>query len=101
MEKVKTKKDYVDDVKIGQIVAFKIIIPVGLNGPEEKALSGMIKEIRKNTFIIETKNGTIFNVKKDDVIWVKTGKRFPKGVYLALKGKADINGKKRDKRISI
>lgn len=72
------KKDYIDNVKIDTLIAFKI--------NETKVLSGKIIEIHKDQFVVETKTKIKFNVKKKNVIWVKTGERWPKGVYLALKG---------------
>lgn len=75
---VGNKIDYVEHAKIGTLVAFKV--------NETKVLSGMIEEIHKAAFVVNTKAGIRFTVIKNNVIWVKTGKRWPKGVYLALKG---------------
>ena len=74
------KSDYVDNARVGIIIAFKV--------NEQRMLSGMIREIHSHEFIVETKNGVRFNVKFKNVAWVKTGDRWPKGVYLALKGES-------------
>ena len=74
----KPKTDYIENVKVGTIVAFKI--------NEAKVLSGKVEEIHKTALVVETKNGVRFTVRKKNIIWVKTGARWPRGVYLALKG---------------
>lgn len=72
------REDYIDNIKIGVLVAFKV--------GNTKALSGMVSEINKIGFVVETKTGVKYQVSKQNIIWVKTGDRWPKGVYLALKG---------------
>ncbi len=84
------KIEYVDSLVNGQLIAFKIG-----SGDKEKVISGMVKEVNNSYVITETKNGVKFNVKKKNIIWVKTGERWPKGVYLALKGKAGADEFKR------
>jgi hypothetical protein len=74
----KPRTDYIEDAKIGSIVAFRI--------NNKKVLSGAIDEIRANEFKVATKNGISFTVNKRNIVWVKTGKRWPAGVYSALKG---------------
>lgn len=74
----KPKSDYIASAIPGVIVAFKV--------DETHVLSGIIEEVCPQSFIVRTKNGTKFTVKKSYVIWVKTGPRWPRGVYLALKG---------------
>jgi hypothetical protein len=79
---IKPKAYYIDNAKVGTIIAFKI------NG--DRVISGMIEEIHKTDFMVKTKNGIKFNVWKKNVVWLKTSARWPRGVYLALKG--DFNG---------
>lgn len=74
------KMRYVNEVaKEGSLVAFR---------SGDKMLSGMIVNIYSETgrFDVKTKNSKMFAISKDDVAWVKTGKRWPKGIYLALRG---------------
>lgn len=78
------KSSYIDNAKIGFIVAFKV---------GKRTFSGKIIEINTDGFVIETKNGVKFNIRKENIVWVKTGKRWPKGVFLALKGVVN-NGEK-------
>lgn len=74
----KPREQYIDNAKVGTIIAFKV--------NESKVISGMIEEIHKSDFLVKTRNGVQFTVRKRHIIWVKTGPRWPKGVYLALKG---------------
>jgi hypothetical protein len=73
------KKDsYIENAKIGTIIAFHV--------NNSKVISGMIEEVHKTDFLVKTKNGVRFTVRKSNIIWVKTGPRWPRGVYLALRG---------------
>lgn len=74
----KPKAEYIDNAKIGTIIAFTV--------NKSKVLSGMIEEIHKSDFLVRTKSGVLFTVRKKNVLWVRTGKRWPRGVYLAMKG---------------
>lgn len=75
------KMPYIENVANGTIVAFKL--------PNEKVKSAMVmaKSSTKRKLKLETEYGKTFIVDFKDVVWVKTGNRFPKGVYEALKGK--------------
>lgn len=77
---------YVDNIRIGVLVAFRV--------NDQKALSGKIEEIHVAGFVVKTKNGIRFNVRKKNIMWVKTGERWPKGVYLALKGVQEVEAHK-------
>lgn len=80
-DSAKQKQYYLDNAKIGVFVAFRV--------NSTKTLSGKIEEIHKADFVIETKNGVRFTIKKSAVIWVKSGSRWPRGVFLELKGVAN------------
>ena len=74
------KKAYIENVKIGTLVAFKSI-----TGKVKSAK--VVKRSTKNRKLkVETKYGAEFVIPYDDVIWVRTNKRWPKGVYQLLKG---------------
>jgi hypothetical protein len=73
-----SKESYLRNITIGTLIAFKI--------KETKMLSGKIEEIHKSDYLVETKNGVRFTVPRANVAWVKTGPRWPKGIYLALRG---------------
>ena len=71
---------YIENVTIGTIVAYKV--------SDTKAKSA--KVIKKSTsdrkLLVESSYGAQSTISFDDVIWVKTGKRWPKGVYQMLRG---------------
>lgn len=79
-EREKKKKAYIENVKIGTLVAF--------NSSTGKVKSAKVtKRSTKNRKLkVETKYGAEFIISYDDVIWVRTNKRWPKGVYQLLKG---------------
>lgn len=79
-QKAERRKSYVENVQIGTLVAFKSI-----TGKVKSAK--VIKRSSKNRRLkVETKYGAEFVIPYDDVIWVRTNKRWPKGVYQLLKG---------------
>lgn len=80
-EERKVKKQaYIDDAKVGVLVAFRT--------GDGKVKSAMIKKrsTKNRKFKVETKYGAEFIISFDDVLWVRTNKRWPKGVYQQLKG---------------
>lgn len=78
----KIREDYINSAPIGAIVAFK---------NEDNVYSGRIAEIQENLqtnhkrFVIKTKNGSVYFVEQENIIWVKTGSHWPNGVFNALK----------------
>lgn len=76
------KEKYIENLAVGQIVAFHLRNHYG----KEVVKSGKIDEINGNELVISNKVGNTFAAKKDDIVWVKTGSRWPKGVYELLKG---------------
>ena len=79
-QKAEKKLSYIEGAKAGTLVAFKTD-----NGKIKSAM--IVKRSTKNRkFKLETKYGASFIVSFDDVIWVRTNKRWPKGVYQLLKG---------------
>lgn len=83
------KMTYIENISIGTIVAFKL--------PNGRAKSA--KVVRKSTknrkLKLETDYGAEYIISYDDVIWVRTGKRWPRGVYKLLKGQVDSNDKEK------
>ena len=79
-QKAERRKSYVENVQIGTLVAFKSI-----TGKVKSAK--VVKRSSKNRRLkVETKYGAEFVIPYDDVIWVRTNKRWPKCVYQLLKG---------------
>lgn len=82
----KYKDDYIKNAKVGTIVAFKI--------NEQKMISGKIEEVSEGKFVVQTKNGIRYTVEPKQIAWVKTGSRWPKGVFNELKGGTqNVSGK--------
>lgn len=79
------KMKYVENVEIGTIVAFKL--------PDGRVKSAKIerRSTSRRKLKLVTQYGAEFVVSYDDVIWVRTTKRWPKGVYNLLKGKVAEN----------
>lgn len=81
------KLRYVENAKIGALIAFRL--------PDGKVKSAKItnKSTKSQKFRAETEYGAIYIIPYDDVLWVRTGLRWPKGVYRLLKGLGDNDGK--------
>lgn len=78
-ERSERKKKYVEQAKVGMIVAFTL--------PSGKVISAAItrKSTKGRKFMVETKYGAEHKISFDDVLWVRTNKRWPKGIYLLFK----------------
>lgn len=74
---------YVEKIQEGMIVAFR----VDKDPKKIKSAKVLRKNTAKRRLKIENKVGMIFVIDYDDVLWVKTGKRWPRNVYNLLKGK--------------
>lgn len=83
------KKKYVEQANIGTIVAFRL--------PNGRVISAAItkKSTKNRRFLVETKYGAEYKISFDDVLWARTNKRWPKGIYLLFKQnkmRGDKNG---------
>lgn len=76
------KNDRIQNAPIGTIIAFK--------APGGRVRSAKIKlrSTANRRLLVCTEYDAEYNISYDDVIWVKSGKRWPKGVYNLLKGRA-------------
>lgn len=74
------KMPYIEQAAIGTIIAFRL--------PNGKVKSAkVIKKSTKNRrFMAETEYNAQYVVDYDNVVWVRTGTRWPRGVYKLLKG---------------
>lgn len=88
---MKQKMHYIENVDIGTIVAFK------LSNGKVKSAKVARKSTKNRKLKLETDYGAEYIVSYDDIIWVRTGKRWPRGVYKLLKGLVDANGKEKIK----
>lgn len=79
----KTPGEYIDNVEVGMIIAFAT--------EPEKAISAKVKEIFKSEdngvkeVLAVSKNGYTYKVPRVAIIWVKTGHRWPRGIYDKLR----------------
>lgn len=83
------KMSYIENVDIGTIIAFR------LSNGKVKSAKVTRKSTKNRKLKVETDYGAEYIVSYEDVVWVRTGKRWPRGVYRLLKGQVDINGKER------
>lgn len=80
----KTTLDYAKDVSAGTIIAFKVML-----GGKQRVLSAKVNgKNQTGLLLVETKNGSKYRVGPDDVVWVKTGLRWPRWVLELLKGES-------------
>ena len=90
-EKIKEKRDmtikdgYIEKVNLGCLVAFKTS-----NG-KVKSAKIVKRSIKERMLLLETEYKSVYKVSFDDVLWVKTGNRWPKGIYELLKGRVKLN----------
>lgn len=77
----KTKKDYVDNIQIGNIIAFK----VGEDMYSGKVIDISIYSEGVFQYTVKTKNGSVYFPSVDDITWIKNGSHWPVGIYNALK----------------
>ena len=81
---IKTHEDYIKNLKSGDIVAFQFYNPFG------KKIIRSAKVVDaypgEEGMTVQDKIGNEYFVYKSNILWVKTGKRWPKFVYLMFKG---------------
>ena len=82
------KKAYVENASLGTLVAFK------LSSGKAKSAKIVNRNRKKEKLKVETNYGAEYIISYDDIIWVKTGKRWPRGVYNLLKGLDNYESKK-------
>lgn len=80
----KTHDDYVKNLKSGDIIAFQFHSPFG------KKIARSAKVIDPHPgevgLTVQDKIGNKYFVYKSKILWVKTGKRWPKYIYSMFKG---------------
>jgi hypothetical protein len=84
---VRSKDDYIFNAEEGLIVAFRLNFASKDGVNLTKVISGKIVENNKieEIYTVETRNGLKYGVPYQSVVWVKTGERWPKGVYDEMK----------------
>lgn len=84
---MKQKMPYIENIEVGTLVAFR------LSNGKVKSAKVTRKSTKNRKLKLETDYGAEYIVSYNDIIWVRTGKRWPRGVYKLLKGLVDENGK--------
>lgn len=84
---IKSKDDYIQKAEEGLIVAFRLNFTARSGVKLTKVISGKILENNQDeeVYVVETRNGLKYCVPYASVVWVKTGGRWPKGVYDEMK----------------
>lgn len=77
---VERKVPYIEQAEIGTMVAF--MLPNG----KVKSAKLINRSVKNRKIKVETSYGKQFVVSYDDVVWVRTNDRWPRGVYNMLKG---------------
>lgn len=85
------KMPYIENIEIGTLVAFR------LSNGRVKSAKVTRKSTKNRKLKLETDYGAEYIVSFDDIVWVRTGKRWPRGVYKLLKGLVYENGKEEQK----
>ena len=82
------RTEYIKSAEKGTIMAFRL--------PDGKAKSAKMIErsLKREKLKMETAYGRQFIISFSDVIWVKSGNRWPKGVFNLLKGNVNNEGDK-------
>lgn len=83
------KMSYIENIDIGTIIAFR------LSNGKVKSAKVARKSTKNRKLKVETDYGAEYIISYEDVIWVRTGKRWPRGVYKLLKGQVDADGKEK------
>ena len=83
---MEAKKHYIEQAPIGALMAFK------LSSGKVKSAKITNKSSKNRKLKLETEYGAVYVVSYDDVIWVRTGLRWPSGVYKLLKGLGEKDG---------
>lgn len=81
------KMPYIENAEIGTLVAFR------LSSGKVKSAKIIKKSSKKRKLKLETEYGATYIVSYDDIVWVRTGARWPRGVYKLLKGTVNNDDK--------
>lgn len=70
----------IESIELGTLVAFRL--------PNGKVKSAKVsrKSSKNRKLKVETEYGAAYIISYEDVVWVRNGKRWPRGVYMLLKG---------------
>lgn len=74
VEQASKHLEYIENAEVGTIVAFRV-------GDKVKSAKIINRSSARRKLKLETAYGRIYVVDYDDIIWVKTSSRWPRGVY--------------------
>ena len=88
VEKEEAKKAYLEGAPIGTLVAFKVPDTAIVRPGEKKVKSAKIvgRNKKKKKLRLQTEYDAFYIVPFENVLWVKTGSRWPRSIYNLLKG---------------
>ena len=88
VEKEEAKKAYLEGAPIGTLVAFKVPDTAIVRPGEKKVKSAKIvgRNVSKKKLRLQTEYDAFYIVPFENVLWVKTGSRWPRSIYNLLKG---------------
>ena len=85
------------DFDMAQKIPYIENIEIGTSNGKVKSAKVTRKSTKNRKLKLETDYGAEYIVSFDDILWVRTGKRWPRGIYKLLKGLVDENGKEEQK----
>lgn len=87
-EKTESKEAYLEGAPLGTLVAFKIPDTAIVRPGEKKVKSAKIvgRNVSKKKLRLQTEYDAFYIVPFENVLWVKTGSRWPRSIYNLLKG---------------
>lgn len=88
---MEVKEHYIEQAPIGALVAFR------LSNGKVKSAKITNKSSKNRKLKLETEYGAVYVVSYDNILWVRTGLRWPSGVYKLLKGLGEKDGSKEQK----
>lgn len=88
VEKTESKEAYLEGAPLGTLVAFKVPDTVIVRPGEKKVKSAKIvgRNVSKKKLRLQTEYDAFYIVPFENVLWVKTGSRWPRSIYNLLKG---------------
>lgn len=87
-EKTESKEAYLEGAPLGTLVAFKVPDTAIVRPGEKKVKSAKIvgRNISKKKLRLQTEYDAFYIVPFENILWVKTGSRWPRSIYNLLKG---------------
>ena len=93
-EKKESKEAYLEGAPLGTLIAFKVPDTAIIRPGEKKVKSAKIvgRNVSKKKLRLQTEYDAFYIVPFENVLWVKTGSRWPRSIYNLLKGVTKLEG---------